>query len=165
MNLENYERNCFHIKNVLLSKICLRCKISVKVLLTPEAIYSVAPEITAMTWCLVLWPNIVLNCKTTVESQHYWFLRAFYWQQIYHVFLVFSFQAEFAQNKNNIDLPSYEFMTKTRPFCGGGGGWRWEEYPLFVPSLVSDTTCSWNVDEWIKKRYRDYYVIRIFNKG
>ena len=40
MNLENYGQNCFHMKNVLLSKICLRFKISVKVLLTPEAIYS-----------------------------------------------------------------------------------------------------------------------------
>ena len=37
-----------------------------------------------------------------------------------------SFQAEFAQNKNNIDHPSYEFMTRATPFCvcvwGGGGG-------------------------------------------
>ena len=58
MNLENYGRNCFHMKNVLLAKICLRFKISVKVLLTLEVICSVVSEITAMTCCLALWPNI-----------------------------------------------------------------------------------------------------------
>ena len=58
MNLENYGRNCYHMKNVLLAKICLRFKISVKVLLTLEAICSVVSEITAMTCCLALWPNI-----------------------------------------------------------------------------------------------------------
>ena len=38
--LENYWQNCFHVKNVLLSKLYVRFKISVKVLLTLEAIYS-----------------------------------------------------------------------------------------------------------------------------
>ena len=135
MNLENYGRNCFHMKNVLLAKICLRFKISVKVLLTLEAICSVVSEITAMTCCLALWPILVLNCKTTVESQHYRFMRACYWQQIYHVFLVFSFQAEFAQNKNNIDLPSYEFMTKTRPFFVGERGGGEKHAPCLYPAL------------------------------
>ena len=37
------------------------------------------------------------------------------------VFLVFSFQAELAQNKNNMDLSSYEFMTKKIRFSLGGG--------------------------------------------
>ena len=41
----------------------------------------------------------------------------------YIVFLVFDFQAEFAQNKNNIDLTSYQFMTKSiRFFFGVGAG-------------------------------------------
>ena len=40
------------------------------------------------------------------------------------VFLVFSFQAELAQNKNNMDLSSYEFMTKKIRFSLGGLGTR-----------------------------------------
>ena len=54
------------------------------------------------------------------------------------VFLVFSFQAELAQNKNNMDLTSYEFMTEIIRFFWGGEEWGREECPLFVPSLVSD---------------------------
>ena len=38
------------------------------------------------------------------------------------VFLVFSFQAELAQNENNMDLTSCEFMTKIVRFFLGGGG-------------------------------------------
>ena len=53
------------------------------------------------------------------------------------VFLAFSFQAELAQNKNNMDLTSYQFMTKKIRFLGGEE-WGREECPLFVPSLVSD---------------------------
>ena len=109
---------------------------------------------------------LVLNGKTTVESQDYWFMRACHWPQIYHVFLVFSFQAEFAQNKNNIDLPSYEFMTNTGPFLWRGGGVGDEKNaPCLCPALYQTVTCSWNVDEWIRKLYRDCYVIRTFTKG
>ena len=122
MNLENYGRNCFHMKNVLLAKICLRFKISVKVLLTLEAICSVVSEITAMTWSLALWLNISFKLQDygwkSILSIYASLLLT---TNIYHVFLVFTFQAEFAQNKNNIDLPPYQFMTKTRLFLWGRG--------------------------------------------
>ena len=123
MTLENYGRNCFHMKNILLSKICLRFKIAVKVLLTPEAICSVVPEITAMTWCLALWPNISFK------------LQDYGWKSTLSIYASLSlttnisciFSIQFwsrvrTKQKKNIDLPSYGFMTKTRPFLWGGGG-------------------------------------------
>ena len=54
-----------------------------------------------------------------------------------------SFQAEFAQNKNNIHHPSYEFMTTATPFFvwrGGGGGGGWDEknapYPVCTQHCI-----------------------------
>ena len=106
---------------------------------------------------------LVLNGKTTVESQNYWFMRACYWPQIYHVFLVFRFQAEFAQNKDNIDFPWMSLWPRQNLFLvrRGGGGIRICLYPAFYQTV----TCSWNADDWIRKRYRNCYVIRTFNKG
>ena len=82
----------------------------------------------------------------------------------YIVFLVFGFQAEFAQNKNNMDLTSYQFMIKTIRFFGGEERGE-KNAPYLYPALYQTVTCSWNVDERIRKRYRDCYVIRTFNKG
>ena len=137
MTLENYGRNCFHMKNILLSKICLRFKIAVKVLLTPEAICSVVPEITAMTWCLALWPNISFK------------LQDYGWKSTLSIYASLSlttnisciFSIQFwsrvrTKQKKNIDLPSYGFMTKTRPFLWGGGGVGGEKNaPCLYPAL------------------------------
>ena len=81
------------------------------------------------------------------------------------VFLVFSFQAELAQNKINMDLSSYDFMTKKIRFSLGGGSGNEKNRPCLYPALHQTVTCSWNVDEWIRERYRDCYVIRTFNNG
>ena len=152
------------MKNVLLSKICLRFKISVKVLLTLEAIYSVVPEITAMTWCLALWPNISFKLqdygwKSTLSTYASFLLTT-------NISCIFSIQfSSRVRTKQKQHSRTSLWPRQDLFLWGGGGGWRWEECPLFVPCLVSDVTCSWNIDEWIKKRYRDCYVIRTFNKG
>ena len=84
----------------------------------------------------------------------------------YIVFLVFGFQAEFAQNKTNMGLTSYQFMTKSiRFFWGGGRSGGEKNAPCLYPALYQTVTWSWNVDEWIRKRYRDCYVIRTFNNN
>ena len=59
----------------------------------------------------------------------------------YIVFLVFGFQAEFAQNKNNMDLTSYQFMTKTIRFFGGGEERGEKNAPYLYPALHQTVTC------------------------
>ena len=76
-------------------------------------------------------------------------------------FLVFSFQAELAQNKNNIDIASYEFLTKTSRL--GVGVRRMPR--VCTQSCIRLSRVLRMLTEWIRERYRDYYVIGTFNNG
>ena len=121
------------MKNVLLSKICLRFKISVKVLLTLEAIYSVVPEITAMTWCLALWPNISFKLqdygwKSTLSTYASLLLTT-------NISCIFSIQFSSRVRTKQKQHSRTSLWPRQDLFLWGGGGGGEKNAPCLYPAL------------------------------
>ena len=91
-------------------------------------------------------------------------MRALYSPQIYRIFSIrFSSRVRTKQKQHGpYFVPVYD---QDNTFFWGGRRGGEKNAPYLYPALYQTVTCSWNVDERIRKRYRDCYVMRTFNNG